>query len=67
MDDGDKSGLLELRLRLLLEFDVDNTLESRPLSLPGVSSSLKKNNYVVISMKYCINTVTSENDRRNKV
>jgi len=42
MDDGDKSGLLELRLRLLLEFDVDNTLESRPLSLPGVSSSLEK-------------------------
>jgi len=67
MDDGDKSGLLELRLRLVLEFDVDNTLESRALSLPGVSSSLEKNNYVVISMKYCINTVTSENDRRNKV
>jgi hypothetical protein len=43
IDDEDKSGLLELRLRLLLEFDKDDTLESRTLSVPFVSNSLENN------------------------
>jgi hypothetical protein len=37
----DKSGLLELRLRLLLEFDEDDTFGSTALSVPAVSRSLK--------------------------
>jgi hypothetical protein len=39
IDDCDRSGLLELRLKLLL-LDNNWTLESRTCSLPTVSSSL---------------------------
>jgi hypothetical protein len=41
-DDGDKSGLLELRLKLLLLFGNDKTLELTSLSIPVASISLKK-------------------------
>lgn len=51
IDDIDRSGLLELRLRLLFEFD--KTLESSP----GVSNSLqskeeKKSNYIFVPSDY---------------
>lgn len=41
LDEGDRSGLLELRLKLLL-VGSDNMLESSALSIPAVSSSLER-------------------------
>jgi hypothetical protein len=41
MDEEDRSGLLELRLRLLFELDTDETLESSALSVPMISNSLE--------------------------
>jgi len=52
-DDGDKSGLLELRLKLLLLFGNDKTLELTSLSIPVASISLKKKlNKILLSINH---------------